>query len=160
MPDPTGRLTTMLVTWYGLYQATHVLVNVRGLSVLLSGGVLNFPVPPPPEGWSADTVHLMVAIGFADLAGAVLALVFVYGYFRRSPWGMWLGTVALTISIYAELLYLYWTLARGALTSGSVGAYLFINISFIPIAALFTLFVIWGISGRLQPAEARRSTTL
>src|SRR6185369_8848405 len=96
--DPDGRIANLLVGYYALYQFVHIFVNVRGLHILMTGGVLDFPAPPPPGGWSPDVVHIGIAIGFADLAGAVIALIFAYGYSCGAPWRIWLGTVALTIS--------------------------------------------------------------
>ena len=136
-----------MVAWYGLYQAAHVLVNARGLYILYSGATLDFPAPPPPSGWPAETIHMMVIIGWVDLIGAFLALLFVRGYLRRARWRMWLGTLTLTISIYAAVVCDYWTIASGAWTGPNVLAYVIVNAGFLPVLLLFGLFCGWGIRG-------------
>jgi hypothetical protein len=145
--QPDDRLARGLVAWYGLYQAAHVVVNTRGLYILYSGAALDFPAPPPPSGWPAETINMMLGIGWADLLGAILTLVFVRGYLRRAPWRMWLGTLVLTISVYASVIYNYWTIASGAWTGPNWWAYLLVNGGFLPILLLFGLFCQWGLRG-------------
>ena len=146
--DPDGLVTRGLVVYLGLYQAVHILVNSRGLYLLLTGVPLDFPAPPPAGGWAPDVVHLMVAIGWTDLAGAVLSLVFVFAYFRRRPWRMWLGTVVLTIVVYATALYTYWPLASGAWSEANAPRYLFVEVATLPLLLLFALTGYWAFSGR------------
>jgi len=147
--DPDGRVANLLVGYYALYQFVHIFVNVRGLYILMSGGVLDFPAPPPPEGWSPDVVNIGVAIGFADLTGAVIALVFAYGYFNGAAWRIWVGTVALTISLYAHAIYAYWPLASGALAGSNALAYLFVHVASLPILWLAVLVARWALRGRI-----------
>ena len=156
MVSPDSKLVRALVAWYGLYQGTHVLVNTRGLYILHSGGVLDFPAPPPPSGWPAETIHMMVIIGWVDLAGAILALVFVRGHLRRAPWRMWLGTLTLTISVYAAIIYNYWTLASGAWTRENALAFAVVDVGFLPILLLFGIFCRWGMRGVIRevPTDA------
>lgn len=146
---PDERVANLLVAYYALYQFVHILVNVRGLHILLSGGVLDFPAPPPAGGWSPDVVHIGIAIGFTDLFGAVLALVFAYGYFQGAPWRIWVGTVALTISLYAHAIYAYWPLASGALSGTNTLAYLFVHVASLPNLLLAVIVTRWALSGRL-----------
>lgn len=147
LANPDDRLPRALVAWYGLYQAAHILVNTRGLYILHSGGTLDFPAPPPPSGWPPETIHMMVIIGWVDLVGAFLALLFVRGYLRRARWRMWLGTLTLTVSVYAAVLYNYWTIASGAWTGRNAIAYVVVNAGFLPVLLLFYLFCRWGTRG-------------
>ena len=144
---PYEPLATGLITWYALYQSIHVLVNTRGLWILISGRALDFPAPPPNGGWSADVVHLMVAIGVLDLVNAVAALVFVWGYFTKKDWHFWLGTLTTTVSVYAFGLYIYWTFASGAWTADNLPIYLVVNGGFLPISALWLVIASWGSKG-------------
>ena len=152
--NPDDRLPRALVIWYGLYQGAHILVNTRGLYVIYSGGILDFPSPPPPSGWPTETIHMIVIIGWADLVGAILALVFVRGYLRRARWRMWLGTLTLTISVYAAVLYNYWTIASGAWIGSNVLAYAVVNAGFLPVLLLFGLFCRWGTRGVFRDSAA------
>jgi len=137
-----------LVGWYGLYQLIHIGVNVRGLLQLARGGI-DFPALPPPGGWTAQVIHFMTGVASLDLLNAFLTLVFVVGYFRRARWRWWLGTLTLTISMYAALLFDYATLASGAWVRGNLGGYLFINVTFLPVVWLFGLVCVWGVRGEL-----------
>jgi hypothetical protein len=153
--DPDDRLPRALVVWYGVYQGVHILVNARGLYLIHTGGALDFPAPPPPTGWPAEMLHMFASIGWADLIGAVLALVFVRGYLRRAPWRMWLGTLTLTISVYAAVNYNYWTIASGAWTPANLAAYLVVDLGFLPILWLFVLVCRWGARGGFPDPGAR-----
>ena len=152
--EPDGRVANLLVGYYALYQAVHVLVNVRGLHILMTGGVLDFPAPPPAGGWGPDVVNIGVAIGFADLFGAVLALVFAYGYFTGARWRIWVGTVALTISLYAHFIYAYWPLASGAVVGTNAFLYLFVHVATVPILCLAAMVARWALRGRLVEVGA------
>lgn len=136
-----------MVAWYGLYQAAHILVNARGLYLIYSGDALDFPAPPPPSGWPPETIHMMVIIGWVDLVGAFLALLFVRSYFCRARWRMWLGTMTLTISVYAAVVYNYWTIASGAWKGPNLLAYGVVDAGFLPVLLLFCVFCRWGVRG-------------
>jgi len=90
---------------------------------------------------------MMVIMGWVDLFGAFLALLFVHGYLRRSRWRMWLGTVTLTISVYAAIIFNYWSIASGAWAGRNVFAYGAVNVGFLPVLLLFYLVCQWGARG-------------
>lgn len=148
MSRPDSKFVKGLVAWYGLYQLIHIGVNVRGLLQLARGGI-DFPALPPPGGWTVQAVHFFSGMASLDLLNAFLTLVFVVGYFRRARWRWWLGTLTLTISMYAALLFDYVTLASEAWVRGNLGGYLFINITFLPVVWLFGLLCMWGTRGEL-----------
>lgn len=127
-----------LVVWYGLFQGIHILINARGL-VLLAGGSMDFPALPPAGGWSPQAIHFLTGMAAVDLLNAFLTLIFIYGYFRKAGWHTWSGTVTLTVSMYAALVFDYVTLASGA-WPGNLPGYLFINVTFLPVILLFILF--------------------
>jgi hypothetical protein len=154
LANPDDMLPRALVAWYGVYQAAHIVVNTRGLYILHSGGTLDFPAPPPPSGWPAETIHMILIMGWADLVGAFLALFFVYGYLRRARWRMWLGTLTLTISVYAAVIFNYWSIASGAWTGRNLLAYSVVNVGFLPVLVLFYLFCRWGARGVFRDAAS------
>ena len=133
MTKTDSRFVKFLVAWYGLFQAVHILFN--GLYLLNPGMP---PFPPPAEGWLPQTVHLLNGIATADLVNAVFSLLFVYAYFTKAKWRMWLGTLTLTISMYAAIVFTYGTIAMGAWT-GNLFGYVWTYIPFIPVIALFIL---------------------
>ena len=146
LTNPDGFWPKFLVGWYGLFQAVHILFN--SLYLLRPGTP---PFPSPAEGWLPQTVHLLNGMAASDLVNAVLALVFVYGYFTRAKWRMWLGTLTLTISMYAAIVFTYGTIAIGAWT-GNLFGYLWSYIPFIPVAILFILVSVWMVRGNSEVA--------
>jgi len=130
-----------LVVWYGLYQAGHFVFNAL---YLLQPGTP--PFPPPAEGWLPQTVHFLNGMAASDLVNAVLSLVFVYGYFTRARWRMWLGTLTLTVSMYAAVVFTYGTVATGT-WAGNLLGYLWFYVPFLPVVALFILVNVWVARG-------------
>ncbi len=141
------RLVLGAVVWYGLYQLIHVFVNVRGLWLLTQERAIDFPAPPPPGGWSDQVLHFFTGMATVDLVNALLTLLFVYGYVRGRRWYRWLGTVTLTVSVYAALVFDYATWASGAWTSANLPSYLLLNVAFLPIVALFVWVARQGLRG-------------
>jgi hypothetical protein len=110
------------------------------------------PFHPPPEGWLPQTVAFINGIAFADWVNSALSLVFAWGFFVARPWAAWLGTLCLTISMYAGLVFLW-----GAQASGAQGLglpYLWVNLPFLPVVALFGAWSYWGATGRLRQIGA------
>lgn len=132
MEDADSKLVKGLVLWYGLYQFIHIFVNVRGLWLLGQGGI-DFPAPPPPGGWSEQALHFFIAIASLDLINALLTLLFVYGFLRQTRWRWQVGSATLSVSLYAALIFDYATIAGGAWTTANLPAYLFINVTFLPV---------------------------
>lgn len=147
IPTPDSLPARLLVIWYALYQAAHVVVNALALTNF-AGGRSAFPALPPPGGWSPQVVHFFTAMASLDAVNALLSLLFAYAYFRRRPWRGWLGTVVLTVSLYAGILFDYATLASGA-WSPNLAGYLFINITFLPVVILAVLWIWWRADGRV-----------
>lgn len=71
------------------------------------------------RGWSAQLVHFLNGMAATDTLNAALALVFVYGYFTLRPVTRLagLGTLTLTVSMYAAAVFTYGTVAVGAWTT-------------------------------------------
>jgi len=138
MKKTYSPLMKFLVVWYGLFQTAHIFINARGLLQLAQGSI-DFPALPPQEGWSGQAIYFLTAMASLDLLNAILTLLFLYGFFRQTRWHIWLGTLTLTISLYAALAFDYATWASGAWI-GNLPGYLFTNITFIPVVLLFVLF--------------------
>ena len=139
--QPNDGTSKILVVWYGLYQVGHILVN--GTYLLKPGAP---PFAPPEEGWSRQTVAFMNGMAAADLVNAILSVVFVSGFLRQARWHVWLGTVTLTVSMYAATVFTYGSVAAGAWNAQAL-QYLWLYIPFIPVVVLFVLWVYWLASG-------------
>jgi hypothetical protein len=139
MINPRSRWIQGLVVWYGLFQAGHLIFNG---SYLVRPGTP--PFPPPPGGWSTQLVGFLNGIAAADFVNAAFALIFVYGYFRRTRWGFWLGTVTLTISVYAAVVFTIGTVAIGAWSHHLLQYVVLFYVPFLPVVVLFALLPIWN----------------
>jgi len=132
------RLTQFLVACFGLYQLGHLLSNIRAGFIFVASGAIAFPAVPPPGGWSPDMAHVFMDMASMDSLNAVASLVFVWAFFRGKAWALWLGTVTTTLSFYAAILFNLSAYQAGAWVGGNLWVYLFINITYIPVA------VLWG----------------
>jgi len=148
LSHPHTSLCRGLVAWYGLFQLAHALLNGR---YLLSPG--SPPFEAPPEGWLSQTVAFLNGMAVADFFNALLTLVFVFGYFRRRAWSAWLGTLTLTVSVYAAAVFLWGAVESGALR-GVGSEYLWVNVPFVPVVVLFGAWCYWGATGRLADLGA------
>jgi len=145
--QPRGRATRLLVAWYALFQLGHFVLNG---AYLLNPGEL--PFHPPPEGWHPQTVSFLTGMAVADWCNTILTGVFVWGYFQARSWAGWLGTLTLTVSVYAEIVFAWGTVAIGA--NGLGTPYLWVNLPFLPVLVLFATWCFWGATSRLREAGA------
>ncbi len=142
------RLTQLLVVCFGLYQLGHMLSNFVAAYLYATQGVISFPALPPPGGWSQDMVHVYIDMASMDTLNAIASLVFVWAYFKARPWHLWLGTVTLTLSFYAGILFNLTAYQAGAWLGDNLWLYLFINITYIPIAVLWAQVMYQGYKRR------------
>lgn len=139
-----NNLTKFLVFAFGLYQVGHILSNIRGAFVFSATGQLAFPALPPPGGWSGDIYNLYIDMATMDTLNALVSLVFVWGYFARKPWRLWLGSVTITLSVYAAILFNLTAYQAGAWTGAHLWPYLLINLTYLPVVALYLQVLRWG----------------
>jgi hypothetical protein len=138
------RVTKLLVLAFGLYQTAHLLSNIRGSFVFFGRGELPFPALPPAGGFDPHLIFAYVDMAFMDSFNALVSLVFVWGYFTGKPWRLWLGTITLTLSFYAGILFNLTAYQAGAWAGGNLPWYLLVNITYIPVAVLWVLVMRWG----------------
>lgn len=139
-------LIKFLVIWFGIYQTGHILSNIRAAFQIYAGGVADlFPALAPPSGWTSQAMNFFVAMATMDSANAFITIFFVIGFLRKVKWRIWLGTLNLTLSLYAALLFNYATYASGAWAGTNLPGYLLINVLYLPVLVLFMLFIRWNI---------------
>ena len=144
--DPHSKASRALVVWYGIFQGAHLLLNAR-YQLVPEAYRPPFPFAGPDEGWYPQTIAFMSGMAVADLVNAAVSLVVVRGFFRRASWVAWLGTVTLTVSVYAEVAFTWGAVAAGAPAIGI--AYIWIHLPFIPIAVLCVAWSYWVTHGKL-----------
>jgi hypothetical protein len=83
----------------------------------------------------------------ADLINAALSLVFVFGFFRGASWCPWLGTVTLTVTVYAAFAFTWGAAMAGAPALGL--SYAWMNVPTVPVLILFVAWSSWVLKGRL-----------
>jgi hypothetical protein len=149
MSNPDSRLAKVLVAYYGFIQALHLIGIGRASVVLETTGEMTFPAPPPAGGWSEQAINFFVGVGAIDALNAVIALVFVYGFFKGARWRGWLGTLTLTVAAYSALLFAFATIPTGAWADRPV-EHLVIVLAFAPVLALMLAFGYWLATGRLD----------
>ncbi len=146
-------LTRLLVASFGLYQLGHLLSNMRGAFVFYGAGELPFPALPPSGGFDPHLVNAYMDMAFMDSLNAAVSLVFVWGYFKDKPWRLWLGTINLTLSVYAAILFNLSAYQAGAWAGANLWTYVFINVTYIPVLILFVLVLAWGWRDSLKPGR-------
>ena len=146
LSDPHSYASRVLVVWYGIFQGAHLVLNAR-YQLVPEAARPPFPFAGPAEGWFPQTISFMSGMAVADLANAALALIVVVGFFRRASWVAWLGTVTLTISLYAAIAFTWGAVAAGAPAIGI--PYLWVHLPFIPVAVLFVAWSYWVTHAKL-----------
>ncbi len=146
LSDPQSAVSRALVVWYGAFQVVHLLLNAR-YQLVPTASRPPIPFAPPPEGWLPQTVSFLSGMAVADLFNAALSLLFVAGFFRRARWVTWLGTLTLTVSLYAAIAFTWGAVAAGAPALGA--PYLWVNVPFLPVVVLFFAWSSWVTHGKL-----------
>lgn len=138
------KFTKSLVLAFGLYQIAHLFSNFRGAFLYFGQGKLPFPAMPPAGGFDQHLINAYVDMAFMDSLNALVSLVFVWGYFTKKPWRLWLGGITLTLSVYAGILYNLSAFQAGAWAGDNLPGYLLVNITYLPVAVLWLLVLYWG----------------
>jgi len=146
--DPHSNVSRGLLLWYALFQIAHSVLN--GLYLVSPGAP---PFAPPPEGWVPQAVAFLNGMAALDFVNAVLSVIFVVGFLRRAPWSVWLGTVTLTVSIYAAAVFT-WGIVQAGAWRGLGSEYLWVNVPFVPVVILFAAWSYWAASGKLASVPA------
>lgn len=145
--DPRGLAARTLVAYFAAFQAGHLVLNAR-YQFLPFAERPPLPFAAPPEGWGPQLVRFTSGMAVADLVNAALSLVFVAGFFRRAAWSTWLGTVTLTVAVYAAFAFTWGATAAGAPAMGA--SYAWVNIPTLPLILLFAIWSWWVVTGRVH----------
>jgi hypothetical protein len=143
LANPQSSLARALPIWYALFQTAQAVLNARYLL-----NPVTLPFAPPPGGWVPQTVAFLNSAAVLDFVNALLAVVFVVGFLRRRHRSAWLGTLTLTVSIYAGATFI-WGIVQAGAWEGIGREYLWVNVPFVPVVALFAAWSYWAATGRL-----------
>lgn len=128
----------ILIPYYGLLQSAHGVALLRAGWLLLRGGEMPFPAPPPPGGWSPQAVFFLLALGILDGFNILLALRFTAQFLRTGEHNNRLGLISLTIACASAMVFAIATGLSGAWFAHP-WAYSLMGVLFLPVAWLFAL---------------------
>jgi multisubunit Na+/H+ antiporter MnhG subunit len=134
--EKAARNFRFLAGYYGLLQTLHLLSLARAGLIVLQGGTIPFPAPPPPGGWPLTSLPFLLGMGTVDVVAIILGLIFVYQLFARGRIRKTLGVISLTIALVSGVQYLIGTLPSGAWQENLVG-YIVVLVVFSPVIPLF-----------------------
>lgn len=137
---PRPNSLRYLAGYYGVLQSCHLIFLARAGFLLLQGGEMPFPAPPPPGGWPQTSLPYLLGMGITDVFAIVLGLIFVYGLLFRGSLNATLGLISLTAAISSGIVYLIGTLPSGAWSANPL-AYLVVLLLFSPIIPFFYFLV-------------------
>src|SRR5262249_33775703 len=100
-----NRAFRALVLWCGLWQASHLALNVAYCL-----GSVEFPLPPP-QGWTEQARLIFDGLVASDLVQSVVSLAFVVGYLLRKRWCFVLGLASLSSSAFNSFSFTYFIVA-------------------------------------------------
>lgn len=141
--NPYHIIAKMLVAYVGLIQIAHFYVLARAAFIFQQTGELTFPALPPPGGWAAQTVPLLMATGVVDAVNVGLILLFVLAYFVGHWWWRPLGILTLSIFFYSSIMYISGTVPSGAWQRHPL-EYWSVAAVFVPVFLLMFLFFVWS----------------
>lgn len=138
MISQRDRAYCALVGYFGVLQAVHLAALLGSVRVWLTSATLGPLAPPPMDGWSEQITIFLLGNGLLDALIAPAGIAFAIGHRRRAAWAGWLGSVALTGSLYSAGLFAFGTLAAGAWSAHPLD-YALITALFLPVLPLFWL---------------------
>ena len=149
LDSPDDLVPAICVAWYGLWQLQHMIfIALRAFPAINKRH--EQPFPAPPEGWAPQLGRFTTGIGYVDFANTFVAMVFVAGYFADATWAWWMGTVTVTIAVYASLICAIGWVAIRAWRRATWRTYFFLlYVPFVPVYVLFALSGVYAFQGKL-----------
>jgi hypothetical protein len=130
----------LLAGYYGVLQSLHLLSLARAGWIVLRGGQIPFPAPPPAGGWPSTSLPFLLGMGAVDAVAIILGLIFVYRYFVQDKIELFLGIISLTIALVSGVEYLIGTLPSGAWQQNLL-AYIVVLLVFSPVVPLYIVLL-------------------
>lgn len=140
MNTGAGKAIKYFAGYYGVLQSLHLLSLARAGWIVINGGEMPFPAPPPPGGWPASSLPFLLGMGSTDVVAIVLGLIFVYQFLIKGEFKGTLGVISLTIALVGGVVYLIGTLPSGAWQPNLL-AYVVVLMVFSPIIPFYILLL-------------------
>ena len=130
------KTTKLLIIYYGLLQSLHLLTLIRAGSLILLRNEFPFPILPPPEGWTSQTVPFMVGLGTTDVVAILLGLIFAYQALLKEKIHYLLGLLSITVFITGAIVFGAGTFPSGAWIAHPVSYWVMV-VLFTPSLVLY-----------------------
>lgn len=132
----TGQPLKILVYWHGSIQVLHFGALIHATFIYWTQHIIVFPAPPPPQGWSEQSMLFLLALGITDSLLIILSLIFVFGFQTQKNWYPSIGFCASGGSIITALVFALGTIPAGAWQAHPF-SYALITLLFLPFVLLF-----------------------
>ncbi len=130
------RTAQILILYYGLLQALHLLALLRAGILLLTTPKIPFPILPPPTGWQAQTWPFLLGLAGMDVIGIFLGILFAIRSHFKGVVDQKMGLISLTIFISGAIVFAAGTFPSGAWSKHPL-AYWSMMFMFIPCLFLY-----------------------
>ncbi|MCF7740763.1 MAG: hypothetical protein K9N00_03095 [Candidatus Marinimicrobia bacterium] len=135
-----NRLIRNLVYYYGFLQVLHLVALIIASIQYVKSGSIALLAPPPSQDWTQQSLYFFLTMGTVDAANVILSYVFVRKFIKGQSSAFELGFIALTVSMYSAVIYLFPVLMSGAFLE-NIFTYSLIGILFLPIIVLYFLII-------------------
>ncbi len=126
----------VLISYYGILQTLHLLTLARAGWLILQGESYPFPILPPPEGWTQQSMAFLFGLAGTDVIGILLGIIFAGKFLINRKMNRLLGILSLTIFITGAVVFGAGTFPSGAWTVHPV-AYGSMVVLFTPTLLLY-----------------------
>ncbi len=142
----------VLISYYGILQTLHLLTLARAGWLILQGESYPFPILPPPEGWTQQSMAFLFGLAGTDVIGILLGIIFAGKFLINRKMNRLLGILSLTIFITGAIVF-----AVGTFSSGAWGAHPVGYGAMVPLFVPVPLLYVWLLRSNLTPKQTRKS---
>lgn len=141
MNAPRRRPFDLLVAYYGLWQAGHIVFNLVAAATGTESARALFGAGMTDVQW--QTIWITGYVDF--LAASPLGIAFAWGWHKDRPWALAAGAASVSLALFSALVvyWLQWSFVGQLQLGGLAGPAL---LTFVPVLVLAVLL----------PLEARR----
>ncbi|MGE5457756.1 MAG: hypothetical protein ACM3RX_05320 [Methanococcaceae archaeon] len=139
MKNKIKTARNILILWYALFQAVHLIFLLKAGYVVLTKLKFTFPASPPERGWNPQSALFLICMGGIDFIVILLSFLFFFSFLRKKSYTFRLGVINLSQMVYSAFFFGAATFACGAWYTHPY-EYLGMATAFIPVFILFLLY--------------------